>query len=63
MRALIALIVAPTVIAAVIVAARLLTLVTGDVLSAVMLELIAFITVTAWFGHEPRRPQSAHWQE
>lgn len=55
MRGLIALIVAPTVIFAVIAAARLLTFVTGDVMSAVTLELIAFVTVVAWFSHEPKR--------
>jgi uncharacterized membrane protein YfcA len=55
MRALIALIIVPTVIAAVIAGARLLTLLTGDVMSAATLELIIFITVIAFFSREPSR--------
>jgi uncharacterized membrane protein YfcA len=59
MRALIALIIVPTVIAAVIAGSRLLAQVTGDMMSAVMLELIVFVTIVAVFCREPRSAQRA----
>ena len=48
-----ALIIVPLVIAAVIAVSRLLTLVTGDVMSAVIIELIISVTLVAVFFREP----------
>ena len=50
-----ALIVAPIVIGLVLLVSRALTLVTGDPLSAVTIELIVFVTVSAWLAGPPRR--------
>ena len=50
-----ALIIVPLVIAAVFAASRLLTQVTGDMMSAVTLELIIMITIAALFNREPSR--------
>jgi hypothetical protein len=54
-----ALIIVPLVIAAVIAASHLLTLVTGDMMSAVTLELILMVTAVALLVREPSRVERA----
>lgn len=50
-----ALIIAPVVIALVLLISRMLSAVTGDPLSAIVIELIAFIAAAGWLAGSPEQ--------